>query len=222
MLKRRRRQRLDRDVAAAAAAAAAASHHHKGYDDEEDGGPAMTQYGGYYQSQSNGMEVLDHPQPRMDYDYEDPSGGYDHYANGLTPGDRMSTATAAGMAGFGAQSAQNTYGDYEYDPNHPQQQQYQEHQYDQQPADSYNTAPPQESYNAVASDSHLVPAPTAHNRQSNGYYFDPTQVHQYAADEPYSGYDDTPPPMPGHTRSGSEGSVARGNTEARGLKITNV
>jgi hypothetical protein len=216
MLKRRRRQRLDRDVAAAAAAAAAASHH-KGYDDEEDGGPAMTQYGGYYQSNSHGIEVLDHPQPRMDYDYEDPSGGYDHYANDLTPGDRMSTATAAGMAGFGAHSAQQTYGD-EYDqPQHSQEQYHaQEPQYQGQ-----------DQYNAVTSDSHLVPAPApnAHDRQSNGYYFDPTQVHQFAADDqPYAGYDDQPPmPMPSHHRSGSEGSVARGGDSMdRGLRVANV
>ena len=214
MLKRRRRSRLDRDVAAAAAAAAAASHH-KGYDDEDDQGPAMTQYGGYYQSHSNGMEVLDHPQPRMDYDYEDPSGGYDHYANGLAPGDRLSTATAAGMAGFGAHSAQQTYTG-EHDQEHEQQDQL---QYQQQQQYSDDT------YNAVTTDSHLDTAPTARERQSNGYYFDPNQVHAFAADEPYGGYEDPVPPMPAssqqHHRSGSEGSVVRGG-EDRGLKITNV
>jgi len=110
MLKRRRRQRLDRDVAAAAAAAAAAAGS-KGYEDEEDN-PAMTQYGGYYAATTPGIEVLDHPQPNMGaYDYEDPAGGYDHYAANLgdLAGDRSSTATAPGLAGFGAQSAQQNY-----------------------------------------------------------------------------------------------------------------
>jgi hypothetical protein len=214
MLKRRRRSRLDRDVAAAAAAAAAASHH-KGYDDEDEHGPAMTQYGGYYQSHSNGMEVLDHPQPRMDYDYEDPSGGYDHYANGLAPGDRMSTATAAGMAGFGAHSAQQTYtGEHDHEHEQQDQLQYQQQEY------------LDDSYNAVTTDSHLNTAPTARERQSNGYYFDPNQVHAFAADEPYGGYDEPVPSMPAssqqHQRTGSEGSVARGSGEDRGLKITNV
>jgi len=215
MLKRRRRQRLDRDVAAAAAAAGAAAHH-KGYDDEDDQGPAMTQYGGYYQSQ-NGIEVLDHPQPRMDYDYEDPSGGYDHYANGLAPGDRMSTATAAGMAGFGAHSAQQTYGDQDYE--HQDQLQHQQ-QYDQQPYDASQQQYADDPYNAVTTDSHLA-APTTRERQSNGYYFDPNQVQAFAADEPYGGFEDHPPPMPSHHRTGSEGSVARGESGDRGLKITN-
>lgn len=201
MLKRRRRQRLDRDVAAAAAAAAAASHH-KGYDDEEDNGPAMTQYGGYYST--NGMEVLDHPQPRMEYDYEDPAGGYDHYATSLTPGDRMSTATNAGMAGFGAHSAQQNY------------------------------ASNDESFNAVTSDDanfasqHQSDANginNAHHRPSNGYYFDPNQAYDYAAeDDAYGGaYEDHAPPKPSHHRSGSDGSVSRGgDNQDRGLKITNV
>jgi hypothetical protein len=207
MLKRRRRSRLDRDVAAAAAAAAAASHH-KGYDDEDDSGPAMTQYGGYYQSNSHGIEVLDHPQQRMDYDYEDPSGGYDHYANGLAPGDRMSTATAAGMAGFGAHSAQQNY-------DHDDQLQHQQQGHDQYLVD--------ESYNAVTTNSHLTAAPTSRERQSNGYYFDPNQVHAFADDQAYGGYDEPVPPMPTHHRSGSEGSVTRNEQGAdRGLKITNV
>jgi len=225
MLRRRRRQRLDRDVAAAAAAAGAASHH-KGYDDEDDQGPAMTQYGGYYQSQ-NGIETLDHPQPRMDYDYEDPSGGYDHYANGLAPGDRMSTATAAGMAGFGAHSAQQTYtGEegYEHQDQLQHQQQYENHQPYEYDASHQQYA--EEPYNAVTTDSNLAaPVATARERQSNGYYFDPTQVNAFAADEPYGGYEDHAPPppmpMPSHNRTGSEGSVARGESGNRGLKITN-
>jgi hypothetical protein len=226
MLRRRRRQRLDRDVAAAAAAAGAASHH-KGYDDEDDQGPAMTQYGGYYQSQ-NGIETLDHPQPRMDYDYEDPSGGYDHYANGLAPGDRMSTATAAGMAGFGAHSAQQTYtGEegYEHQDQLQHQQQYGDHQQYDASQPQYDATQHQqyadEPYNAVTTDTNLA-APTTRERQSNGYYFDPNQVNAFAADEPYAGYEDHAPPMPTHhQRTGSAGSVARAESESRGLKITN-
>lgn len=209
MLKRRRRHRLDRDVAAAAAAAAAAAGH-KGYDDEEDNGPAMTQYGGYYST--NGMEVLDHPQPRMDYDYEDPAGGYDHYANSLTPGDRMSTATAPGMAGFGAHSAQQTYGNND---------------------DSYNAVTNDDTNNASQQyhDQHQQDAHgngngsnNAHHRPSNGYYFDPNQAYDFATeDEPYGGqYEEHAPPSPAHHRTGSEGSVSRGDDRARGLTIANV
>ena len=228
MLRRRRRQRLDRDVAAAAAAAGAASHH-KGYDDEDDQGPAMTQYGGYYQSQ-NGIETLDHPQPRMDYDYEDPSGGYDHYANGLAPGDRMSTATAAGMAGFGAHSAQQTYtGEegYEHQDQLQHQQQYGDHQQYDASQTHYDAAQQHhqyadDPYNVMTTDTNLA-APTTRDRQSNGYYFDPNQVNAFAADEPYAGYEDHAPPMPipSHQRTGSAGSIARDEDASRGLKITN-
>lgn len=210
MLKRRRRQRLDRDVAAAAAAAAAASGH-KGYDDEDDNGPAMTQYGGYYST--NGMEVLDHPQPRMDYDYEDPAGGYDHYAQNLTPGDRMSTATAAGMAGFGAHSAQQNY-----------------HQSSESNEGGFNAVTSDEHHTYSQSHDHAQQQQQQQQpmRQSNGYYFDPNSVNEYAiADEPYGGYDNDndqhhAPPQPAHHRSGSEGSVSRGDNQDRGLKITNV
>lgn len=203
MLKRRRRQRLDRDVAAAAAAAAAASHH-KGYDEEDDSGPAMTQYGGYYST--NGMEVLDHPQPRMDYDYEDPAGGYDHYATDMAPGDRMSTATAPGLAGFGAHSAQQNYATTDH------------------------------GFNAVTSDDVAVndhngqqqhqqqSSNNAHHRPSNGYYFDPNQAYDFATeDDAYGGHDDQDhvPPSPAHHRTGSAGSVSRNNDQDRGLKITN-
>lgn len=227
MLKRRRRQRLDRDVAAAAAAAAAASHH-KGYDDEDDNGPAMTQYGGYYSS--NGMEVLDHPQPRMDYDYEDPAGGYDHYAADLTPGDRTSTATAAGMAGFGAHSAQQTY--------HPDDQQayatndqqaYPSHDEQAYPSnDQQYYAPNDGAFNAVTSDDPNTAAQPssakAQHRPSNGYYFDPNQAYDFATttDDAYGGSEEALPPMPVHHRSGSAGSVSRtGDANDRGLKITN-
>jgi hypothetical protein len=209
MLKRRRRQRLDRDVAAAAAAAAAASHH-KGYDDEDDNGPAMTQYGGYYST--NDMEVLDHPQPRMDYDYEDPAGGYDHYATDLTPGDRTSTATAAGMAGFGAHSAQQTYA-----PNDQQNYSSNDQQYYASNDQGFNAVTTNDS-NATAQ-----PSSNAHHRPSNGYYFDPNQAYDFATtDDAYGGDEEHVPPMPSHHRSGSEGSVTRGgDAHDRGLKITN-
>lgn len=209
MLKRRRRQRLDRDVAAAAAAAAAS--HHKGYDDDDESGPAMTQYGGYYSS--NGMEVLDHPQPRMEYDYEDPAGGYDHYASDLTPGDRMSTATAAGMAGFGAQSAQQNYtqDDQQAYASHDQQQHYGSNDH------TFNAVTSDDATNTAAQSSS-----NGHHRSSNGYYFDPNQAYDFATtDAPYGGQEEHTPPVPAHHRTGSEGSVSRGDAQDRGLKITN-
>jgi hypothetical protein len=100
MLRRRRRQRLDRDVAAAAAAAAASHHHTRTPFDDDD---EMAQYGGYYAATSA-------EQPP--YAYDDPAGGYDHYAHDLPMVDRSSVATAAGVAGFGAQPGhldQNAY-----------------------------------------------------------------------------------------------------------------
>lgn len=201
MLKRRRRQRLDRDVAAAAAAAAAASGHTK-YEDEEENGPAMTQYGGYYAG-APGIEVLDHPQPSMGaYDYEDPAGGYDRYAAEMNHGanDRMSTATAPGLAGFGAQRAQDEYlnGNDQY--GHVQEQQH-----------SY---PPHDQSQPLA----------AGQRQSAGqYYFDPNQAYDYA-DDAHGAYDQ---PLQGHVqqghnRTGSAGSVALNERNAGGLKVTNV
>jgi len=125
MLRRRRRQRLDRDVAAAAAAAAATQHSRSAFDDDEETG--MAQYGGYYASTTPGVDVMSQPQqpPMGGYqDYEDPAGGYDHYATEMNA-NRDSTANGAGMAGYGAQAAEPSYVIGNDDPYyHPNQEDY--------------------------------------------------------------------------------------------------
>lgn len=230
LLKRRRRQRLDRDVtAAAAAASAAASHHHRAAfdDDDADISPPMTQYGGYFagagagaggmHGATPGVDVNGQPQPQGPYhDYEDPAGGYDHYATQLQPlppamsagggagagaGDRFSTATAPGLAGFGAQSAQMNYNQhsgqngYEYPPSHGQD--------------------------------------AAARRQSQGYYYDAGNNAAYNySDEPedaYGGYSDNGPESAygnvnsAGQRRGSAGSLPQSQQhEHGGLKVTNV
>jgi len=209
MLRRRRRQRLDRDVAAAAAAAAGAAHHHRsGFDDDEDekNNPATSYNGGYYAS----TDIHAQPQPSMGQysDYEDPAGGYDHYAANLPPaGDRSSTATAAGMAGFGASSAQANYA----------------HSYPPQPHDGYEEMQDRshaQDYNAMSGDHHHG----AH--AAGGYYFDPKDATQYnyTDDDAAYDYNDTPTQVATrHGRSGSDGSLAQnGRGEERGLKVTNV
>lgn len=211
MLRRRRRQRLDRDVAAAAAAAAAgASHHHRSaFDDDEDekNNPATSYGGGYYAA----TDIHAQPQPSMGQysDYEDPAGGYDHYAANLPPaGDRSSTATAAGMAGFGASSAQANYA----------------HSYPPQPHDGYeemqDRSHVQQDYNAMSTEQH-------HGVQAaGGYYFDPKDATQYnyTDDDAAYDYNDMPTQVATrHARSGSDGSLAQNGQDAeRGLKVTNV
>ena len=201
LLKRRRRQRLDRDVTAAAAAAAAGSHHHRtAFDDDDDISPPMTQYGGFYAGTTGtpGVDVNGQPQPAGAYhDYEDPAGGYDHYATQMQPmpptngfageaGDRFSTATAPGLAGFGAQSAQRQmdYGSpegYEYPPGHQHQGGY---------------------------DSH------GHNGAYS--YTDEPQ-------DPYGGYSDQHMGVgAGAGRRGSAGSLPQQQENGPGLKVTNV
>ena len=245
LLKRRRRQRLDRDVTAAAAAASAASHHHHQRaafdDDDADISPPMTQYGGYFagagaassagMGATPGLDVNGQPQPQGPYhDYEDPAGGYDHYATQLQPlppaahsanaGDRFSTATAPGLAGFGAQSAQMNYdygngnggnnNGYEYPPGH-----------------------------GNGTQEHLVGGAQDARRQSQGYYYDAPNVggcnaaYNYSDEheDPYGGYSDNAPQHhqngAGAGRRGSDGSLpgqghGRGQSQEGGLKITNV
>jgi len=198
MLRRRRRQRLDRDVAAAAAAAAAAAHHSRSNFDEDEEHPAMTQYGGYYAATTPGIELNGEPQPNIGgYDYEDPAGGYDPYAANLAAGDRMSTATAPGLAGFGAQSAQANYAAPSTD--------YDSHGYETLAQPEHNASPNSQG---------KAPA-------QQGYFFDPKQAYDYAEEDAYGGYDEEHQP-PGHYRAGSEGSVAARGGERRGLKVTNV
>jgi hypothetical protein len=201
MLRRRRRQRLDRDVAAAAAAAAGAAHHRSGFDDDEDEkiNPATTFNGGYASTDIHGQ-----PQPSMGQysDYEDPAGGYDHYAANLPPpGDRTSTATAAGMAGFGASSAQASYA----------------HSYPPQPHDAYEEM---QDYNAMTTERNHGGQP------SGGYYFDPKDANQYDYTDDDAAYDYNERPTQEATRQGRPGSVGsvaqNGRNTERGLKVTNV
>jgi hypothetical protein len=202
MLKRRRRQRLDRDVAAAAAAAAAAASSRSVFDDDDDH-PQMTQYGGYHPATTPGIDIHGQPQPAAGaYDYEDPAGGYDAYAANLNAGDRSSIATAPGLAGFGATSAQNNFtaqtnADYSYNHN------------------AYAPAPASE---------HL--ADVNGHQEGNQYYFDPKQALDYGAGaehDVYGGYAaGEAQPVVGHQRSGSEGSIARDGDPRHGLKVTNV
>lgn len=199
MLKRRRRQRLDRDVAAAAAAATAA--HRSGFDDDDM--DEKHNSAGYYGAAT---DIHGEPQPNMaQYDYEDPAGGYDHYATSMPiAGDRSSTATAAGLAGFGAQSAQHGYetqNGLAYVPEEYENLADQPHQ-------------SQGGYNAVTR------AEGPNDGSNGGYYFDPKEASAFYAEESYGSYEEHP--RPAHNRSDSHGSVARDQGEERGLKITNV
>lgn len=158
----------------------------------------MTQYNGYYAATTPGIEVHNQPQPHLGgYDYEDPAGGYDPYAANLVGGDRSSTATVPGLAGFGAQSAQANYS---------------------QPTAGYDA----NGYESLAqTNAHPHGGQAAANAQP-GYYFDPKQAYDHSEEDVYGGYDAEHQP-PRHQRAGSEGSVAvaRGG-EDRSLKITNV
>ena len=196
MLRRRRRQRLDRDVAAAAAAAAAGAYHSRTAFDDDEEKPAMSPYGGYYAGTTPGLDVHGQPQPTMGrYDYEDPAGGYDPYVSELAAGDRMSTVTVPGVAGFGAQSAQATYAA----PTTG---------YDSQ---GYETLD-QPDVNGTATGHPL-------NGEEPGYYFDPKQAYNYAEDDAYDQERQYPSR---HQRSGSEASVMARGGEMGGLKVTNV
>ena len=206
MLRRRRRQRLDRDVAAAASAAAAASHH-RGFDDEEEKGVQMTRYsGGFAGTDFHGQPM----ENSVQYDYEDPAGGYDHYASTLPmPGDRVSTATAPGLAGFGAVSAQDRY--------------FQEH--GQPQYEGYTDNP---NYTEDMGYSAITRA--GGQQQNEGYYFDPAQAAAYdVPTQDYNGHEEVLAhgvdeyPM-GPTRTYSSGSLvpAEQHDERGGLKVTNV
>jgi hypothetical protein len=208
MLRRRRRQRLDRDVAAAAAAAAVGAHHSNrsafdddGYDEEKPANPAQTQYGGYYAA----TDIHGQPQPEMgQYDYEDPAGGYDHYAANLPPtGDRTSTATVPGMAGFGAQSAALNYNS-QHMYSHPE---------------GYEEVDDHHNYNAMASGPHSQMQEAERAQNGGHFYFDPKQAGQYDyAEEDAYAYNDQPPTL---QRAGSHGSVARDAAAERALRVAN-
>lgn len=197
MLRRRRRQRLDRDVAAAAAAAAAAANHHSRstFDDDEEK-PAISQYGGYYAATTPAFENNGQPQPETGaYDYEDPAGGYDLYAHTLSAGNRTSTATGPGLAGFGAQSAQASYAE---------------------PVAGFDS----HGYETLAQpDYHVLPS--SQHGASSEYYFDPKQAFDYAEEDAYGGFDEDEHQPPSGHRSSSGGSTATRGREHRGLKVTN-
>lgn len=219
MLRRRRRQRLDRDVAAAAAAAAAASHSRF---DEEDDQPSMTQYGGYYTATNSGHSV-DQQQANLHhgYDYEDPSGGYDPYASHLVDvppiGDRSSTATAPGLAGFGATAAQTNY--YNGHPQQSRDVDYSQGDYghtygDPQYDVAHQYAAPMQGLAPVAEMS--AEGHSDHQHQQQNYY------NSYAYnDDPYEGYAAPGGALPRQDSSGSVGSHGA-HHGGRDLTVTNA
>jgi len=239
MLRRRRRQRLDREVAAAAAAASAA-HHPRFEDDDE---PSMTQYsspsGGYYAS--NTSHEYDQSQPQMHrYDYEDPSGGYDPYAANLVDiapanGERpISTATAAGLAGFGASSAAaNYYANAGNGQEYGGQQEYVNHGTDySQPQDySHSYGDPQYdiAHQYAVPNSTLSPVTemSAEGHHTSGDHHDFYANNYNSAYGGQYNYNDDPgfaaPPQQPHSvplhRPDSVGSVE--NTKPRDLTVSN-
>lgn len=242
MLRRRRRQRLDRDVATAAAAAAAA-HQPRFEDDDE---PNL-QYAAYYQSQSSHDFEGQEPEKMGRYEYEDPAGGYDRYADNLVdapPADRASTFTQAGMAGFGATAASagynsahpaDAYGGYN------DQQQYGSHA----PDFSHSYGDPQYdvAHQYAAPDMgglSTVPEMSAEGHSDNAHYYNhqvsqafgmtppqpTTNNNGYSyADDPYGGYEMQPPQSShgGHAleRLDSNGSVQPPGGR-RDLTVSNV
>lgn len=216
MLRRRRRQRLDRDVAAAAAAAAAG--HHARFDDEDEPSMSNAYNNGFYTSASS-HEYDQKPQMHQ-YDYEDPAGGYDPYAANLVDvppnhGERpVSTATAAGLAGFGASSAAaNYYAQHPTDYSQPQQQDYSHSYGDPQYDIAHQYAVPNSSLSPVAE----MSADQHHDAQYsyNQYDQNPGQ-YNYHEDvyntEPHAGV-----PL---TRPDSVGSVEF--SKPRDLTVSNV
>ena len=201
MYRRKRRQRLDRDVARAAA-----SRSHRD-DDEKSTGQRSTFNDGPY-----GGDLNEAPQPTLGtFAFDDPSGGYDSYAMNIPQlggGDRMSTVTNAGMAGFGAQAAQAAYttnmhvdAAYDYAASGEGYEEL------DSPTDRRRSTGSRTGYNAVTTDSQ-TPA--------TGYYFDPKQAQEYYEDPEELQH----PTM--HRRTGSVGSVARDMGQDRGLTVTNV
>jgi hypothetical protein len=237
MLRRRRRQRLDRDVAAAAAAAAAA-HNPRFEDDDEMGaspGP------GYYASY--GSDGYD-PTHQMYTDYEDPAGGYDPYAAKLidvpAPGgvDRpMSTATNAGVAGFGASAAAANY--YAAADNNGQEYQMTDYSpdysqpYDHSRSDGSHTygdpqydiaqqyaAAPAQSLSPVHEMSEGHGQYTS-DQYSYGHAYGGEQYgEQYGGDHPYT-YNDDPPP-PAHQGQAVRPDSVVEQQQPRDLTVSNV
>ncbi|TXT05937.1 hypothetical protein VHUM_03698 [Vanrija humicola] len=218
MLRRRRRQRLDRDVAAAAAAAAAASHSRF---DEEDDQPSMTQYGGYYTATNSGHSVDQQGNLHHGYDYEDPSGGYDPYAAHLVDvppnGDRSSTATGAGLAGFGAAAATTNY--YNGHPQQSRDVDYSQGDYghtygDPQYDVAHQYAAPLQGLAPVAEMS--AEGHSDHQHQQQNYY----NSYNYT-DDPYEGYAAPGGALPRQDSSGSVGSHGA-HHGGRDLTVTNA
>lgn len=249
MLRRRRRQRLDRDVAAAAAAAAA-QHQPRFEDDDEPN--HMVQYGGYYQSQSSHDIEGQEPEGMggRHYDYEDPTGGYDTYAanlvdappHGQDGGDRSSTFTQAGMAGFGAQAATNGYSNGQYTGAYPDQQQHMPEYGAPAPDFSHSYGDPQYDVAHVYASPDMglstVPEMSAEGHSDTAHYYGqqaaaafgmapaphPSQQPGFSyADDPYGGYENDHQPPQQHnplSRLDSNGSVQA--SVRRDLTVSNV
>ena len=206
LYKRRRRQkRLDRDVFAAASRSGSSQ---RLADDEKSPSNRSTYMGGYSGDLNQAPQ-----QTIQNYGYEDPSGGFDSYTiPGI--GDRSSTVTAAGFAGFGAQAAQVAYQTHAepYNPDAAYDYAAYREGYEEvvaAPQDERVSAGSGSGYNAVTTDQQA---------SAGGYYFDPRQAGEFYEDRG----EELQHPMRSHQRSGSEGSVTKDVGIDRGLTVTNV
>lgn len=166
--RRRRRQRLDREVTAAAMAAPAGATGRPPLDEDKGYNPSSgPQTSESYPSTANQT-------PMGQYDgygatYGDPHGGYDPYA-----------AAAAGYGATGGYETMQPGGQgYYYDPHAPPEQYSVPEQYSDAPTHSG------EAYSDVPL-----------NEEGQHYYFDPSQAHAYAPEgegygDAYGGYSGT-------------------------------
>ncbi|ORX34447.1 hypothetical protein BD324DRAFT_653224 [Kockovaella imperatae] len=207
LYRRKRSQRLDREVDFVAS-----NRSHRD-DDEKSTGARSTFMDGPYIGDLHQAPA----QSAGTYAFDDPSGGYDSYAlnlpsqNALGGGDRMSTVTNAGMAGFGAQSAAAAYNTT----------------YPAQPEPTLNYAASGEGYEELnspvdgtfRSGSRTGYAVTTDSQPpaNQGYYFDPRQADEFHEDQD----EILQYPQRAH-RPDSSGSVVRDLVNDRGLTVTNV
>lgn len=166
--RRRRRQRLDREVTAAAMAAPAGGIGRPPLDEDKGYNPSS----GPQTSESYPSTVNQTPMGQYDgygASYVDHQGGYDPY-----------TAAAAGYGAAGGYETMQPGGQgYYYDPHAPPEQYGVPEQYSDAPTHSG------EAYSDVPL-----------NEEGQHYYFDPSQAHAYAPDgegygDAYGGYSGT-------------------------------
>ena len=197
--RKRRRHRINRDVREHAALASSRSSSRR--DMEKDVAMPISVGTAKLPSSYSDIDVHHAPQSMpASYGYEDPTGGFDNYANDMaTAGDRMSMATTAGMAGFGAQSAATAYtrnnaGAYDFSQSQPIHEGYEE-------MDRNAAAYDQQGQGGVS-----------------GYYFDPRDADEYSE----AGDDDYLRPPSGQMRPLSAGTVDGDAGRHRDLTVTNL